>query len=115
MQQIQALKSSAYTRREKLGDFGNKILTGESSYRDTFEYILHPDKIKRLNSYGQGYFISRVTNEIKCVNFSGLGIEGSGGFIKKPRQNKKVGLDIFKRFDPAEQWKSGMMRVNRNV
>jgi intracellular multiplication protein IcmO len=87
------------TRREKLGDFGNKILTGESSYRDTFEYVLHPDKIKRLHSYGQGYLISRLTNEIKCVNFSGLGIKGSNGFIKKERESKMPGLNVSKRFN----------------
>jgi len=87
------------TRREKLGDFGNKILTGESSYRDTFEYVLHPDKIKKLNSYGQGYLISRVTNEIKCVNFSGIDIQASGEFVKQPRTNKRPGLDIYKNFN----------------
>jgi len=89
------------TRREKLGDFGNKILTGESSCRDTNEYILHPDKIKRLHSYGQGYLISRVSNEIKCINFSGIDIQGRGDFIKQPRKNKREGLDIFKRFIPS--------------
>ena len=87
------------THQEKIGTYGNKILTGEASIRETNEYILHPDKIKQLNSYGQGYFYSRVNNQIKCVNFSGFRLNGQSNFIKTPRKNKREGVGIYDKHD----------------
>ncbi|MDP8213063.1 MAG: type IV secretion system DNA-binding domain-containing protein [Candidatus Zapsychrus exili] len=58
------------TFRKKQGEFGNQIYTGESSLKHVKEFILHPDAIKRLHPYGQGYYISRANNTHQCLNFS---------------------------------------------
>ncbi len=95
---IGTFQKAGRTYKEGKGDFGNQILTGEASLRFENEFILHPDKIKNLNSYGQGYYISRADNRFKCVNISSLKFDARTSFTKNTKQQKQEGLNLYKKF-----------------
>jgi len=86
------------TYRKTAGRFGNQIYTGESSSRVINEFNFHPDKIKNLHKYGQGYFIYRGENNPKCVNFGLFRDMPEVPYQKKTKKDKKEGLGLFEKY-----------------
>ncbi len=92
-----------FTKQEKTyrmtgGKFGNQIYSGESSNKVVNEFHFPPDKIKKLNKLGQGYFIYRGDNSQKCVNFGYFANMPEMQYTRKVKKNKREGLDLFKKY-----------------
>ncbi len=92
-----------FTKQEKTyrmtgGKFGNQIYSGESSNRVVNEFHFPPDKIKRLNKLGQGYFIYRGENTQKCVNFGRFENLPELQYKRKFKKNKREGLRLFEKY-----------------
>ena len=86
------------TFRKTAGRFGNQIYTGESSSKIINEFNFHPDKIKNLHKYGQGYFIYRGENSPKCVNFGLFRDMPEVPYEKRAKKGKKEGLGLFEKY-----------------
>lgn len=86
------------TIRKTGGKFGNLLSMGETSNRRVKEFYFHPDRIKTLHKYGQGYFIYRGDNSRKCVNFVFFEDIKGESYKKKVKSDKKEGLRIFEEY-----------------
>ncbi|MCP4653460.1 MAG: type IV secretion system DNA-binding domain-containing protein [Candidatus Omnitrophica bacterium] len=86
------------TLRKAPGKFGNAVSTGETSNRRVKEFYFHPDRVKHLNSPGQGWFIYRGNNSKSCVNFGYFQNVKGGEYKKKEKTNRKKGLRIFEEY-----------------
>ncbi len=86
------------TYRMTGGRFGNQLFSGESSNRMVNEFYFPPDKIKNLHKRGQGYFVYRGDNSYVCVNLSYFDRMYGIPYEKKSKDNKKEGLELFKRY-----------------
>ena len=98
-----AKSMGTYTKQEKTyrmtgGRFGNQIYSGESSNKVVNEFHFPPDKIKRLNKLGQGYFIYRGENSQKCVNFGRFENLPELQYKRKSKKNKREGLLLFEKY-----------------
>ena len=83
------------TYRMTGGKFGNQIHSGESSNKVVNEFNFPPDKIKKLNKLGQGYYIYRGENTQKCVNFGRFENLPELEYKRKVKKNKREGITII--------------------
>jgi hypothetical protein len=101
------------------GRFGNQMFSGESSNRMVNEFYFPPDKIKNLHKRGQGYFVYRGDNSHVCVNLSYFNHMEGMLYDKKSKENKKEGMELFKRYYLAPKKKPSSKKPklpqNKNI